>query len=95
MLKLVFVLSFGYWVVAVLALALLAPSKVRFMWTETLSQIHLANTGVGLVLWLFTRGGKKSAAVLDAVDALSVVGICMGWALMVGAAIPLPPSPSC
>ncbi|MCA9585898.1 MAG: serine/threonine protein kinase [Myxococcales bacterium] len=78
----VFFLAFGFWVFSVASLWLYAPQHLPRMVRSTSSAVQLATSLSALVFWAATRFGKRGAAYLDALDAISSVALCTGWALM-------------
>jgi serine/threonine protein kinase len=89
----VFALSFGFFVVTLVSVAIVAPSHVPHLFTEHSSQIHLATSLASLVVWLSIRRGKPSVNRLSAADMGLAIGICLGWSAMAIAGIPLPQRP--
>ncbi len=75
-------LAATFWLVASGFLALKGPDHLQHMWTRPSSRVQLATTGTAFVAWLFTRSAKRSPKVLDAIDAVSSIALCLGWAAM-------------
>ena len=80
---LVFTLAAVFWVATTASLAFMAPEHVRHMWDTATAQVQLATTFAGLGVWLHVRRGKRSASTLGLIDAVSAVGICLGWCVMI------------
>jgi len=91
--SIVFALAFGFFVATFLSVAIVSPPHLKFLFTTASSQIHLVTTLVAGGVWLSIRRGKPSVVILSALDFVIGVGICVGWAAMAIAGIPLTQRP--
>ncbi|MBX3190383.1 MAG: serine/threonine protein kinase [Labilithrix sp.] len=79
----IFILSFGFFVVANASLAIFAPERLWEPLKQWTGQVHMMTIAGSLVMWLVVRRGTQSRALLDALDALGVLGLCAGWIMMI------------
>ncbi len=79
----VFLLAGFFWVVNLVFFAFFARDQIGYLWKDPVSQVHVATTSLGLLVWLLTRSGSRSAGVLDALDIGSTLALCTGWTLMI------------
>jgi serine/threonine-protein kinase len=79
----VFVLGLGFWLVANVSVAIVAPEKLAMVVGLRTSQIQLVTIVFSMVIWLVARRGKPKRDVLDALDAITAFGLCLGWTLMI------------
>ncbi len=84
----VFVLSFGFWLVQLVVVAIRASEHVPHLFTHTSAKVHLANTALALVGTLVVSRGKPSALALDIYDLVFVPLVCFGWGMMVACSEP-------
>jgi eukaryotic-like serine/threonine-protein kinase len=85
----VFALAFGFFVVTLASVSVVAPGHAKYLFTEASSQIHLTTAFVSLAVWVSIRRGRPSVVILSTLDFVMGVGICIGWAAMMIAGIPL------
>ena len=64
----VFVLGFGFWVIANVSIAIVAPDRLLMVLGLRTTQIQLLTVLFSLVIWLVARRGKPSRNVLDTLD---------------------------
>ncbi len=81
-LLLVFVLGFGFWLVALSAHAVIGRGPARLYFAGTMRLAQLATIGASLASWAIVRGRKWSIDFLDAADVITTLVICWGWELM-------------
>jgi hypothetical protein len=79
----VFVLGLGFWLIASISTAIVAPDKLWIVTAQRTSQIQMLTIVFSLVIWLVARRGKPSRDVLDLLDAVTAFGLCLGWTLMI------------
>ncbi|MDB4933555.1 MAG: serine/threonine kinase [Labilithrix sp.] len=79
----VFVLGLGFWLIANVSIAIVAPDKLATVLVERTSQIHIVTIVFLMVIWLVARRGKPTRNLLDALDAITAFGVCLGWTLMI------------
>ena len=80
---LIFVLGAGFWVIANISVAIVAPEKLTEVFGLRTTKTQLAVIGLAMVIWIVARSGKRSRDLLDALDAIAGVGICVGWTIMI------------
>jgi len=74
--------SFGFYLL-VNTLVQLGPDRAAHLWITTpVNQWHLTATAVLAVEWLVCRGPKRSRTLLEAIDAVTMVSVGAGFALM-------------
>jgi predicted Ser/Thr protein kinase len=76
-------MALAFWLIALGAVAVLAPEKLVMMVGTRTGRIHLATVAVSLLLWTIARRGRPSRNVLDLLDAVTAIGLCLGWTLMI------------
>src|SRR4051812_16395231 len=78
----IFLLAGGFWVVATISVAVVAPDRLSSMWTGPTQQVQLATTSIAFIFWTFTRRGQRSVPILELTDAISTIAIGTGWGVM-------------
>ena len=89
----VFVLSFGFFALAVAIVAIFVPAHLRQFLDSPSSPVHVATSLAACGIWLFLRRTKRSVAALAWLDVALAVGLCLGWAALAISGIPLPQRP--
>jgi eukaryotic-like serine/threonine-protein kinase len=78
----IFILAFGFWLVTVSAHPFLGRGSITVLFRGPVTTAQLATTFTALTAWLLLRVRKWSIDFVDAVDVLSMLGICWGWGFM-------------
>ncbi len=86
-------LSFGFFVLTVIILAVLKPASVAQMFLRRSSHVHVATSCAAALVWFAMRRGRHSVKVLSGVDLVTSIGLCAGWAGLSGSGIPLAERP--
>jgi eukaryotic-like serine/threonine-protein kinase len=86
-------LSFGFFMLTVIIIAVLKPGLVQQVLTRRSSHVHIATSATAALVWLAMRRGRHSVKVLSTLDLVSSVGLCGGWAALAGSGIPLAKRP--
>jgi predicted Ser/Thr protein kinase len=79
----VLLMGLAFWVIANGAVAVIAPERLTMAMGMRTGRAHLATVAGSLVLWIIARRGKPSRALLDLLDAVTAIGLCLGWTLMI------------
>src|SRR5215472_4753347 len=82
--KVVFLVGVGYWSFSIASIAIFMPAHVIHMFTTRSAQVFLGTVAFALTVWLGTRKGTWSSALLGAMDAALVLGLCTGWTISIG-----------
>ncbi len=85
----VFVLGFGFWLIANISIAIVAPDRLAMVLGLRTTQIQVVTIAFSLTIWLIARRGKPGKDVLDTLDAVTVFGICLGWTFMIADQLPI------
>jgi hypothetical protein len=80
--QIVFILAFGFWVINIASVAILAPAHVVHVVLAQTAQVHLATSLAAGAIWLALTWGARGTRTLSALDSLVAVGLCAGWTLM-------------
>ncbi|MBX3203688.1 MAG: protein kinase [Labilithrix sp.] len=81
-LLLVFILAFGFWLVAVGVHPFVGNGSIRVHFTSKVGIAQLATTFAGLTGWAVVRARTWSVDFLDAADVIGTLAICWGWDFM-------------
>jgi hypothetical protein len=79
----VFALASIFFVLQLLAAAVIYPDSVVQLLSSMSMRLHLTTTFAALVGALLVRRGHPSSRVLDAADAIAAVALGVGWAAMI------------
>jgi serine/threonine-protein kinase len=79
----IFVLAFGFWVIATTSIAFVAPEKLPMQITSWPALVQLGTTAYALLVWAVVRTRRRSPVVLDVLDVVTAIGLCIGWTLSV------------
>jgi len=88
-LLLVFILAFGFWLVALALHPLFGRGPVSAHFTGSVSIAQLATIFVALAGWAVVRARKWSIDFLDGADVVTTLAICWGWDFMATRDLPV------
>ncbi len=80
---LVFVLAFGFYLVQLGTVAVVAPEHVVHLLTRASPLVQVGTCFFAAGIWLFTRRGRRSNTTLSALDVVVSLGVCLGWTVMI------------
>jgi serine/threonine-protein kinase len=84
----IFVLGFGFWLIANISIAVVAPERLAMVLGMHTTRVQGATIVLSLVIWLIARRGKPARDLLDLLDATTAFGMCLGWTLMISREVP-------